>query len=439
MLLAGPAGTGKSRAALEKLHMMCLLNGKCAKTCVRDHPELPEDTHYYRGLKVLIHRKTLVSMTATGLVTYREHVASEALATGIVRWYGGSGDKPPAYMYSNGSTITVGGMDKPDKVMSSEYDIIYAQESTELTIEDWEKAKSRLRNGRASFQQLLADCNPQAPSHWLKKRCDEGVCMMLYAKHEDNPVLFDDAGVITERGAAYLALLDNLTGARKARLRHGQWVAAEGVIYEGWDESLHISDREELPQAWTRYWSVDFGFTHPFVWQQWAVDYDGCLWLEHEIYRSKRLVEDHARQILDVVRNPDGTWRYPRPRSVICDHDAEDRATLERHLGMSTVAATKTVSDGIQAVAARLKPKANGRFGIQVLRTALVERDAELAAAGWPLGLQQEILGYVWAAGKDGQPAKEEPLKYQDDADDAMRYMVAELDLKSRPRVRMLG
>lgn len=402
------------------------------------------------NVRILIVRKTLVSLTATGLVTYKTHVAEEALRTKIVRWYGGSTDKPPAYIYSNGSTITVGGMDKPDKVMSSEYDIIYVQEATDLTLEDWEKLNSRLRNGRLSFQQLIADCNPQQPTHWLKKRCEEGKTVMLYGRHEDNPVLFNDDGTMTDRGRAYLAVLDNLTGVRYLRLRKGQWAAAEGMIYDEWRPDVHLSDRKKLPFEWARIWAVDFGYTNPFVWQMWARDPDGRLWLEKEIYHSRRLVEDHAKQILDTVLtkagrvlNADGrwdigrsVWKYPRPEKIICDHDAEDRATLERHLDLGTVPAWKSVKDGIEAVSSRLRVLPDGLPRLIVLRDSLVERDETLAQAGKPLGFAAEIGGYVWAPGPDGKPVKEEPLKLDDHSMDAARYIVADEDLAPAPRVR---
>lgn len=423
VLLAGPAGTGKSYACLWKVHLMCL------KT---------------PGLRALVVRKTHVSLTETGLVTYKTHVAAEALATGLVRWYGGSGDKPAAYIYSNGSTIVVGGLDKPQKIMSSEYDVAYVQEATELTLTDWESITTRLRNGAISFQQLLADCNPQQPSHWLKKRCDEGMTVMLYGRHEDNPRLFDADGAVTVGGAEYISKLDNLTGVRKLRLRHGVWAAAEGIIYEEWRPELHLSDRKRLPLDWPRLWGVDFGFTNPFVWQQWAIDPDGRLWLEKEIYRSKTLVEDHAKVILDVVTrkgNSDpkrGEWLYPKPRAIICDHDAEDRATLERHLGMGTVAAWKSVSDGIQAVGVRMRPAGDGKPRLFVCRNSLVSRDEELAQAGKPLGAAQEVEGYVWAPGQDGKPVKEEPLKLDDHSMDTMRYVVAYQDLAPMPRVRWM-
>lgn len=420
VLLAGPAGTGKSYAALQKVHMMALANP---------------------GMRALLVRKTHVSLTETGLVTFREHVLQEALATGLVRWYGGSGDKPAAYLYSNGSTVVVGGMDRAMKVMSSEYDLAYVQEATELTLEDWEMITSRLRNGVVSFQQLLADCNPQQPTHWLKKRCDEGKTVMLYARHEDNPVLIDPDGQWTHRGAAYISKLDNLTGVRRLRLRFGQWAAAEGIIYEGWRPELHLSDRKQLPHEWTRLWSVDFGYTNPFVWQMWAIDPDGRMWLEREIYRTQRLVEDHAKDILNVVTKQDGvTWKYPRPRAIICDHDAEDRATLERHLGMGTVAAWKSVADGIQAMQVRLRPAGDGLPRLMVLRTALVERDEALAQVGKPLGFSQEVEGYVWKPPPAGaqKALPDEPLKLDDHSMDAGRYAVAFQDLAPTPRVRFM-
>jgi PBSX family phage terminase large subunit len=416
VLVSGPAGTGKSRGCLEKLHMMALLNP---------------------GLRGLIVRKTLASLGSTALVTWRTHVVAEALATGIVAFYGGSPQEAPAYRYTNGSAITVGGMDRSTRIMSSDYDIVYVQEATELIEGDWEAITTRLRNGKVSFQQLLADCNPDAPHHWLKVRCDADKTLMLDSRHEDNPLLFDDTGTLTEIGTAYIGKLDNLTGVRYQRLRRGLWVAAEGLIYEEWDPAIHLVDRFIVPDTWTRYWSVDFGFTNPFVLQCWAEDPDGRLYLYRELYRTKRLVEDHARDILKLVRDVKQIWREPRPRAIICDHDAEDRATLERHLGMSTVPAQKTVSDGIQAVATRLRIDGTGRPRIGVFRDAVVARDHELVDQRKPACTAEEIVGYVWDTGA-GKKIKETPLKENDHGCDALRYMVAHLDLGARPRVRFL-
>jgi phage terminase large subunit len=413
--LSGPAGTGKSMACLMRLHLAALANP---------------------GIRCLVVRKTAVSLGSTTLVTYEKRVATEALEAGLVSWYGGSPKEAAAYRYRNGSRIVVGGMDKPEKVLSSEYDIVFVDEATELTITDWETLGTRLRNGVLPWQQQIAACNPSFPSHWLKQRSQAGPLTMLESRHEDNPWIYQN-GELTEQGAAYMVKLDNLTGVRKQRLRFGQWSAAEGTIYEEWDDAVHLIDRFPIPKQWTRWWTVDFGFTNPFVLQCWAEDNDGRLFKYRELYRTKRLVEDHAADILKIVA-PDGEWIEPKPRAVICDHDAEDRATLERHLGMSTSAAKKTVSDGIQAVKARLAPAGDGRPRLFILRDSLVSRDTELDEARKPCSTVEEIPGYVWDQ-RDGKPPKETPVKEDDHGMDTMRYMVAERDLGGRPRMRWLG
>jgi hypothetical protein len=450
VLLVGPAGTGKTRADLEKLHAMALLNGQCPKRCALEHE------HYTRAFRGLVVRQTLVSLSATAMVTYKEHVAKEAIEAGIVEFYGGSREEPAQYRYTNGSKIMLAGMDNPTKIMSGEFDVILVVEATELTITSWEKLKTRLRNGRLSFQQLLADCNPEQPTHWLKLRCDEGKTKMLYAAHTDNPRLFsladDGTYVPTTEGAAYLKILDGLTGVRKLRLQGGIWAAAEGVIFEHWDPNVHLSDRKRLPYDWRRIWCIDFGYVNPFVWQQWAIDGDGRAWLELEVYVSQMLVEDVWREkimplLYKVGKNgePTDELKYPRPEWVITDHDAEDRATFERHSGYRTIPALKDVSPGIQAMQARMKLRGDGTPGMYVLRTALQERDPNLAMKALPMGFVEEIPGYVWkakplvsAASTQDKPTPDEPLKANDHAMDAGRYLFAQLDMRMSPRVRRL-
>lgn len=417
VFIAGPAGTGKSLVSLYRMHLIALHN-----------PDA----------RFLIVRKTAVSLGSTTLVTYEKKVAQDAIARGIVRWFGGSPREAPGYRYSNGSKIDVGGMDKPEKIMSAEYDMVFADEATELTITDWESIGTRLRNGRLSWQQQIGACNPSGPKHWIKQRCDQGVARMLVSRHRDNPAYVNADGSHTEKGREYFKKLDALTGVRKLRLRDGTWAAAEGLIYPGFDETVHLVDPFQIPASWTRWMAVDFGFTNPAVLQWWAEDPDGRLFLYREIYHTRRLVEDLAKQAKELMIYPSGQWREPRPRAVICDHDAEDRATLEKHLGLSTTPANKKVSPGIQAVQARMKPAGDGRPRFFIVRGALVERDTALDEAKKPCSTEEEITGYVWAV-KPGGTEPEVPLKVNDHGMDAGRYMVAERDLGGRPQLRWVG
>lgn len=436
VVLAGPAGTGKSLACLFRVHLVALANP---------------------GIRCLIVRKFAVSLGSTTLVTFEKRVAADALAARLVTWFGGSTREAACYRYSNGSTVVVGGLDKPEKILSSEYDLVFVDEATELTVTDWETIGTRLRNGKLAWQQQIGACNPGAPTHWLKQRADRGDLTMLASRHRDNPAYVNQDGTYTEAGQAYIVgKLGKLTGVRKLRLGSGLWAAAEGLVYEDFDEAVHVIGA--LPkgsETWTRWWTIDFGYSNPFVCQFWAQDGDGRLYRYREIYKTKTLVEDHAKKILRLVRrcaecckskSADHDchdckacrleWTEPRPRKIVCDHDAEDRATLERHLGMSTEPARKTVSEGVQQVQSRLKVQPDGKPRLFLVKDALVEVDKELDQAEKPTCTDEEITGYVWPDGDKNPDKREHPVKVDDHGMDAMRYMVAEADLGRRPRYR---
>ena len=399
VMISGPAETGKTWSALQKLNALAWK---------------------YPNAQLAMIRKTQSSLQSSVVVTFRRIIGTDS----PVKPYGGQ--TPVWYDYPNGARIWLGGMDNPDKVLSSERDFIYVNQAEELTIKDWETLRTRNtgRGGVAPYAQQFGDCNPGPPTHWIKDRERSGKLRLFESRHEDNPTLFDDDGKITAQGVKSLAVLDGLTGVRYYRLRKGLWVAAEGVIYENWDTSVHHLHRHEIApigNSWPRIWGVDFGYTHPFVWQQWIIDPDGRLILDREIYRTRKLVEDHARSILDVTKND------PKPQYLICDHDAEDRATLERHLGIKTTAAYKGVSDGIQAVQTRLKVAGDGKPRIIILRDALVDEDKDLKENRKPTCTAEEFEVYTWQM-TPGQELKDVPLKENDHGMDNMRYVVAHVD-----------
>lgn len=440
VLISGPAGTGKSRGCLEKIMAVCLGTP---------------------NTRALILRKTQRSLGSTALVTWRNFVIKEALETGDVIYYGGSQQEAPQYRFKNGSTVTIGGLDNPTRIMSSEYDIVYVQEATEITVTDLEFIKTRLRNWRVSFQQVIMDCNPAGDKHWLKLRCNNGKCKLIESRHEDNPRLFDAEGNVTEKGAAYIAILDSLTGVRYKRLRLGLWVSAEGIIYEEFDPAYHVLDwdfdadgeRLPLPNEWDRYWVIDFGYVHPFVLSCYAHDTDeDVLYLYRQIYMSHRTVEEHASQIMSIVTqtvrrewydhlnkidriSEETVWIEPVPVAVICDHDAEGRRTFEKTTGLGTQAATKNVYEGINAHKERLKLR-DGLAGFYIMRDALVEKDQWLVENLQPTCTLDEYASYVWKVNTDGR-IQDEPVKKDDDGVDCDRYMTMKF-FKGKARVTML-
>jgi len=410
----GPAGTGKTYAILYYIHILLLK---------------------YPGAKWLVTRRYNTDLAGSAMATYQNDVLNDSEG---VRYFGGSRVKPPGYIYPNGSFMAVSGLDRPSRLKSFDCDGVFINEATECNIDHVEYARMRLRKGVIPWQQLVMDFNPDAPIHFLNQRMNEGTTTRLLSRHEDNPRYWDaKTQDWTEEGRRYvLGVLGGLTGVRLARYRYGIWAAAEGTVYEdAWDARYNVVDtwlgydKDHLPAEWPRYHGVDFGFTNPFCYLWAAIDPDGRIVIYRQIYRTKRLVEDHAVDVKRYSRwgEKDGD---PLPRAVITDHDAEDRATLERHLGLYTTPAHKSVSDGIQAMAVRLRRAGDGKPRFVVFRNSLVERDPELAQQKKPTCLQEEPDVYVWKVGPDGKPlAKEAPEKENDHSLDVGRYLCAHFDL----------
>ncbi len=96
-ILSGPADTGKTVACCIKAHLICRL--------------IP-------GAQGAIVRETKTSLRSSVLNTFERVIKNQGVKTL-------GGENPSRYIYPNGSTIWLGGMDKPDKVLSSERDFIY--------------------------------------------------------------------------------------------------------------------------------------------------------------------------------------------------------------------------------------------------------------------------------------------------------------------------
>lgn len=408
LLIEGPAGTGKTRAVLEKLNRWLL---KCPNS------------------RVLITRKTRESMSQSVLVTLEEKVLPNnpdfyPVTDNVQRAHRQS------YVYPNGSEMVVGGLDKPAKIMSTEYDMIAVFEATEAWESDHEMLLTRLRNGVMPYQQIIDDCNPGPPTHWLNQRAIKGTMTRLVSRHEDNPVLHDSHGW-TPFGKTYLSTLGRLTGARLTRLLQGRWASSEGLVYDGFDAAKHVVSPRNIPPTWRRIRSIDFGFTNPFVCQWWAIDGDGRMYLYREIYCSRRIVEDHAKQIIALSAGE-------RIEATVADHDLEDRETLARH-GIQTVAAYKAITPGIEAVSTRLRDAGDGKPRLFMLSDALVDRDQQLLESKLPCNTEQEFDSYAYPKDVDGKAKKEEPIDANNHGMDSTRYAVAYVDNIGRQKVNFIS
>ncbi len=409
LLLTGSAGGGKSRLAGEKV------NGVMKK---------------YPGATGLMLRKAR-EYTGKSIVPFmRRTVIGADPTVGILK-------SESHFHYANGSVLYWGGMrtDEQREGLRSigpdgAVDIIWMEEANGFTEDDFNELLARLRGKASPWLQIILGTNPDDPNHWIYKRLIQGgEASVYYSGAVDNK----------HNPKSYIQTLETLTGVLLLRLGQGKWVHAEGAVYDEYDAGLHLIEPFEIPEDWRRFRSIDFGYSNPFVCQWWAMDPDGRLYLYREIYRTKTLVEDHAKRIIDLERFKDEDGEYlcgdddgleygvceEIIEKSVADHDAEDRATAARY-GVSTTAANKSKSVGIQAVKRRLTVAGDGKPRIYFFRGALVEEDSSLLNK--PKTTVEEITGYAWPKATEGRHAKEEPVKKNDHGMDAMRYMVMNFD-----------
>jgi PBSX family phage terminase large subunit len=370
VLAVGPAGTGKTLAACVKLHRAA---------------------SRYPGARILMARKTLESLKSGALNTYINGIKPHLYN---VETFGGNKFFPAEFRYENGSVILVSGMDKAEKILSAEFDLIYVNEATELTERDWETLKTRLRNGVMPYQQIIGDCNPNGPRHWLNLRCINGQTRRITSTHRDNPAYWDRrANGWTEQGRQYVQEnLANLSGIARKRLFQGVWAAAEGLVYPEFTSDMV---REVDVDGWRTVMGADIGSRNATAILTAHVSGDNRIHISREVYRRGMTSSDILAAIESAadMADPDAIYVDPSAAGYIGD--------LTRD-GYPAVKATNDVLTGIQRV--------HGAFqsGLTIDRSCTNLID-ELGMYAYPDNPRIET---------------DKPVKEHDHACDALRYLV---------------
>ncbi len=370
VLAAGPAGTGKTRTICEKIHLAAT---------------------NYPGARILMTRSNLEALKPAALNTFingvRPHIDG-------VETFGGNKFTPAEFRYPNGSIINVNGLDKPDKVKSAEYDLIYVNEATEIPESTWEMLKSRLRHGVMPYQQLIGDCNPSGPRHWLNVRCHRGQTRRVVSTHRDNPAYWDQAtNTWTDQGWQYVQEnLSGLSGIQRKRLFEGLWVAAEGLVYPEFTSEMV---REVDVDGWRTVMGADVGSRNATAILTAHVAGDNRIHISREVYRRGMTSSDILAAIESAadMTDPDAIYVDPSAAGYIGD--------LTRD-GYPAVKATNDVLTGIQRV--------HGAFQIGLtIDPSCTNLIDELGMYAYPDNPRIET---------------DKPVKEHDHACDALRYLV---------------
>jgi len=248
--------------------------------------------------------------------------------------------------------------------------------------------------GRMSVEgaQLFGTTNPDSPQHWLKANYLDRIDQLPHWRRwhftmADNPGLTDEY-----KQAKTL----EFTGLWFRRFILGEWVQAEGAIYEQWDEDLHLVD--ELPAGLIPLGvGVDYGTTNPTRGLMLAYGGDPIrLWVTREWDPPKGTEAQRSASLRE--------WLTERVPWVIVDPAA---AGFKQQLFVdgvtNVISANNAVLPGIRLVASLL---AADKLRIHRSCKALIK----------------EFPGYMWDP-KATAKGEDAPIKLNDHSMDALRYV----------------
>ena len=274
--------------------------------------------------------------------------------------------------------------------------------------------------GRCSVEgsKLWFNCNPDHPKHWFKV---EWLDKLFCYKPKDAEEL-DEKGDSLWKNLLHIhfTMDDNPSLSEKIKARYrvlhsgvffrrfvkGLWCAADGLIYDMFEETSCTYDAEKLkaPIVGRRYITVDYGTSNPMSYLD-VTDDGKTAWVTQEYYYSSK---EKGKQKTDTEYADDFEEFAGSPDEIIyvvLDPSAASFKQELRNRGYRVKDADNEVRDGISKVATMFN-----------LRVLMIEKNC--------IRLINELMGYVWDE-KAGERGKEQPVKANDHACDALRYCVA--------------
>lgn len=280
----------------------------------------------------------------------------------------------------------------------------YVDEVTLLKEDFFTQLLNRLWEGA----KLFGTTNPDNPAHWLKRRFLD----RLHALPDWRTWKFilDDNPMLSEERKA--AIRRENTGLFYRRNVLGEWVAAEGAVFDQWDPKKHIIPHADLPAMQQILGiGIDYGTTNATAAEMLGVGVDRKLYLMDE-------------------------WEYDPSTVQIRKTDADlsagirdwmARAQLEAGMRSEwTLVDPAAASFKVQLAADGLGNILNAdndvAYGIRTMASLLGA--GKLLVSDRCQGFIKEVPGYSWDP-KMTEKGKDAPIKVADHRLDAGRYAVA--------------
>lgn len=219
---------------------------------------------------------------------------------------------------------------------------------------------------------------------------------------EDNPFL--DKEEIDE-------LTSSMSKDELESRKYGKFVNSSGLVYNEFDENIHVIEPFDVPKEWYDNISIDPGLNNPLSAHWYAQDFDGNIYVIAEHFEAKRDVVYHSNRIKEISEK----LGWPRLKNgmigAIIDSAASQRtlasekSVVELFYDNQILVSTKVNKDmfsGISAVKNYLK-SADGKTKLFIFKNCV--------------NMISEFKSYWWGDGDN-------PIKKDDHALDELRYYI---------------
>lgn len=257
---------------------------------------------------------------------------------------------------------------------------------------------------------LFATTNPDNPYHWLKTnyldKAEELGWGVWHFTMDDNPGLSPEYIAAKKR---------EFTGLWYRRFIQGEWVSAEGAVYNMWDPARHVIKWADLPDMRDFLGvGIDYGTTNASAGVLLGLGTDNKLyavdeWRVDSTEMTRYTDSELSTSLREWMRRPHvppgkrgEEWG---PRFLLIDPAAASfKAQLARDGLRNIQPANNSVNDGIR-------------------NTATLLAENNLLIADKCASLIREIPGYSWDP-KATALGEDKPIKKDDHSLDALRYAV---------------
>ena len=272
---------------------------------------------------------------------------------------------------STGSYVEFFGADEVDKLRGPGRDILYINEANLISMESYTQLALRTKGT------IFIDFNPADEYSWVYNVADLQTNILIHSTYLNN---------ISNLTKEQVNEIENLKEA-DLNLWRVFGLGLRGTSAE--TIFTHWKTCEQFPQCEDICFGLDFGFNHPTALIKVGF-LDNAIYCEELLYESKLTNSDLAY----IMK----TLGLSKTTDIYCDTARPETIEEIKRAGLNVKPALKAVYDGIQMVKSR---------PLYITKSST--------------NLIKEIKSYKWKIDKNGK-VLDEPIKFNDDAVDAMRY-----------------